>query len=268
MKESGTDKRSSVGVIGLGAMGLPIFINIVGEGFGVTGYDIVPERIDKLVEKGGREGLDPADVARNSEMVLTSLASPEAFQEVFWGRKGLLASDKKGSIVMECSTLALEDKQKAHDDLQDAGMIFLDCPISGGARAAEKDLVVYGSGSADAYRQCLPIVNAFARTNYYLGAVGNGMKMKILANLLVAIHNVSAAEMMVLGKKAGFDPETVLSVMNKSSGRSRMLEVKGARMGESDFLKEANINTLKSGIQKPLKITNRHLLLPELTQIP
>lgn len=136
---------------------------------------------------------------------------------------------------MECSTLAADDKQRAAEDMAKSGMVLLDCPISGGSRAAQKDLVVYGSGHQETYARCLPIVNAFARANYYLGEFGNGTKMKLVANLLVTIHNVSTAEAMVFGMKSGLDPETIFKVMCDSSGRSRMFEVRGPRMVEDNY---------------------------------
>jgi putative dehydrogenase len=187
-------------------------------------------------------------------VILTSLPSLSAFEDVIGGKRGILSSKRKGLIVMECSTLSIEDKRKAHDDMQRTGMILLDCPISGGIRAAEKDLVVYGSGNQDAYERCLPIINGFARANYYLGEFGNGTKMKILANLLVAIHNVSSAEAMVLGMKAGLDPELIYTVMNDSSGRSRMFEVRGPRMVKDDY---ENPSMKVEVFQKDLKIIER-----------
>ncbi|MEI7672672.1 MAG: NAD(P)-dependent oxidoreductase, partial [Deltaproteobacteria bacterium] len=174
-----------------------------------------------------------------------------AFEDVIWGERGILSSRREGLIVMECSTLSVGDKQRAHDDLLAAGMVLLDCPISGGIRAAEKDLVMYGSGKKEAYEKCLPIIDSFARANYYLGEFGNGMKMKILANLLVAIHNVSSAEAMVLGMKAGLDPELIYTVMKDSSGRSRMLEVRGPRMVSDNY---DNPSMKVKVFQKDLKI--------------
>ena len=119
--------------------------------------------------------------------------------------------------------------------MQKSGIILLDCPISGGSRAAQKDLVVYGSGDQRTFESCIPVINGFARANYYLGEFGNGSKMKLVANLLVAIHNVSAAEAMVFGMKAGLDPDIIYKVMCDSSGRSRMFEVRGPRMVKNDY---------------------------------
>jgi putative dehydrogenase len=247
-------KITSVGVIGLGFMGSAISTSIVKEGFHLTGFDIARERIAMLVERGGEAASSSREVAENVEVILTSLPSLAAFEDVIWGAKGILSSKRKGLVVMECSTLSAEDKQKAHDDMQKSGMTLLDCPISGGIRAAEKDLVVYGSGNQEAYERCLPVIHGFARATYYLGAFGNGTKMKILANLLVAIHNVSSAEAMVLGMKAGLDPELIYTVMNDSSGRSRMLEVRGPRMVRDDY---ENPSMKVKVFQKDLKIIQR-----------
>jgi L-threonate 2-dehydrogenase len=244
-------KITSAGVVGLGFMGAAISASIAKEGFHLAGFDIARERMDMLVKRGGKAASSSREVAEHVEVILTSLPSLTAFEDVIWGEKGILSSKRKGLIVMECSTLSFEDKRKAHDDLQKSGMILLDCPISGGIRAAEKDLVVYGSGNQEAYERCLPVINGFARANYYLGEFGNGTKMKILANLLVAIHNVSSAEAMVLGMKAGLDPELIYQVMNDSSGRSRMLEVRGPRMVRNDY---ENPSMKVKVFQKDLKI--------------
>ncbi|MDF1593387.1 MAG: NAD(P)-dependent oxidoreductase [Desulfobacterales bacterium] len=225
----------TVGVIGLGFMGTAISANIVKEGFAVWGYDVLKQRIDILVENGGQAVSSCREVAQKADVLLMFLPSLSAFQEVVWGAEGILSSRREGLIVMECSTLAVADKERACEDMRKAGMILMDCPISGGARAAQKDLVVYGSGPQDSYEKCIPVIEAFARSNYYLGKFGNGSKMKLVANLLVAIHNVSAAEAMVFGMKAGLDPEMIYKVMCDSSGRSRMFEVRAPRMVKNDY---------------------------------
>jgi L-threonate 2-dehydrogenase len=244
-------KITSVGMVGLGFMGSAIAAHIVTAGFRLYGFDIARDRIDVLAAKGGTAASSARAVAQKAQVILTSLPSLAAFEDVVWGKRGILSSKREGLIVMECSTLAVEDKRRAHDDMLAAGITMLDCPISGGIRAAEKDLVLYGSGNGEAYERCLPIVASFARANYYLGEFGNGMKMKILANMLVAIHIVSSAEMMTLGMKAGLDPELIYKVMNDSSGRSRMLEVRGVRMVKDDY---DNPSMKVKIFQKDLKI--------------
>ena len=130
------------------------------------------------------------------------------------GENGLVAAAKDGLIVIECSTFPIAEKQAGHDALKAVGTIMLDCPISGtGAQAVNKDLSVYGSGSEDAFNKCQPVFKGFANYAFYVGEFGNGSKMKFVANHLVHVHNVASAEAMVLGMKAGLDPQTIFDVI-------------------------------------------------------
>jgi len=134
-------------------------------------------------------------------------------------------------VVVETSTLPIEEKEKARDTLKRKGITLLDCPLSGtGAQAKTKDLVVFASGERKAFDLAKNIFPGFSRSHYYLGAFGNGSRMKFVANLLVAIHNVSAAEAFVLGMKAGLPAKTIFEVIENSAGSSRMFQVRGPQM--------------------------------------
>jgi 3-hydroxyisobutyrate dehydrogenase-like beta-hydroxyacid dehydrogenase len=148
----------------------------------------------------------------------------------------LAASAKRGTIVAETSTLPIRVKESARETLARRGVILLDCPLSGtGAQARVKDLLIYVSGDRAAYRRIVPVLEGFTSANYYVGAFGSGSKMKFVANLLVAIHNVAAAEAMVLGMKAGLDPSLVLKVVAGGAGGSRMFQVRGPMMVKGDY---------------------------------
>jgi putative dehydrogenase len=211
-----------VGVIGLGIMGSAMSANLVKAGFEVRGYDIVAARRAALKRAGGIPAKSVS--ALKTEVVVTSLPSAEALHDV-------AEELKTRCIVVETSTLPIEDKLKARDTLKRKGITLLDCPLSGtGAQAKIKDLVVYGSGDRKAFETTKPVLAGFSRSNHYLGAFGNGSKMKFVANLLVAIHNVSAAEAFVLGMKAGLDPKTIFKVAGDGAGTSRMFQVRGPQM--------------------------------------
>ena len=143
----------------------------------------------------------------------------------------------KPRIVVEASTFALDDKLAAEKVLRKAGHTLLDCPVSGtGAQAAVKDLVIYASGDSKAIKKILPVFAGFSRQTHDLGAFGNGSKMKYVANLLVAIHNVAAAEAMVLGMKAGLDPEADFQIRQCAAPvKSRMFEIRGPMMVKDDY---------------------------------
>ena len=240
---------SPVGVIGLGIMGSAMSANLVKAGFEVIGYDTLASRQTALSRSGGRPARSAMDVGKRAPIVITSLPSSDALAAV---SAQLAQSARRGQIVVETSTLPLEVKETARKLLAARGITLLDCPLSGtGAQARTRDLVVFASGEAPAYRKCIPVFEGIARKHFHVGAFGDGSKMKFIANLLVAIHNVAAAEAMVLGMKAGLDPAQVLAVVTSGAGTSRMLEVRGPMMVKGDY-SEA---TMKVEVwQKDMKI--------------
>jgi putative dehydrogenase len=228
--------NKKIGMIGVGIMGSAMSANLIKAGYGVIGYDIDSGQVDALVRKGGSGAGCCREVAEQADVVITSLPSVEALQQVVNAKDGLVSAAKKNLIVIETSTLTLEAKQSAHDSLNAVGMEILDCPLSGtGAQAVKKDIVVYASGNRKACEGCEPIFNGFSRANYYVGEFGMGSKMKFVANLLVTIHNVSAAEALVLGMKAGLDPEIMIKAIGDGGGTSRMFEVRGPLMAAAKY---------------------------------
>ena len=244
--------KQNIGVVGLGIMGSAISANLLKAGYSVTGYDIQPECIKTLESVGGTGVASVREVAEAAEIVISSLPSVTALQNVVSGPDGLLTANKKGLVVIEVSTFPIEAKQEAYGLLEKAGMAMLDCPLSGtGAQAVTKDLAVYASGDRQLCEDCTPVFDGFARANYYIGEFGTGSMMKFVANLLVAVHNVVSAEAFVLGMKAGLDPELIYRVISDGAGTSRMLEVRGPMMTAGAY-DEA---TMKVGVfQKDLDI--------------
>jgi len=226
----------SVGVIGLGIMGGAMSANLVAGGFKVTGYDIEAAARERLAAKGGAIAASPGAVAQAAGIVITSLPSPAALDEVVNGADGLIAAGASDLVVIETSTLTIEDKQRAHDALAGAGVTMLDCPLSGtGAQAITRDLLVYASGDRAAFERCVPVLDGFARGTHYVGDFGSGSRMKYVANLLVAIHNVASAEAMVLGMKAGLDPQVIYDVIADGAGGSRIFQLRGPMMVADDY---------------------------------
>ena len=199
--------EKTIGLIGLGIMGSAMAKNLIKAGIRVVGHDLLREKTNTFVTSGGEAAPSASEVAGASSVIITSLPSAAALHDVAAGAKGVLSGGGEGLIVIETSTLPIAEKVKARDTLMAAGIILLDCPLSGtGAQAVTKDLVVLGSGDRQAIEDCIPVFDGFARAHHYLGAFGNGSKMKFVANHLVNIHNVAAAEAMVLGMKAGLEP--------------------------------------------------------------
>jgi 3-hydroxyisobutyrate dehydrogenase-like beta-hydroxyacid dehydrogenase len=221
------------GIIGVGIMGSAIARNLIAAGLPVIGFDVAPERQKALAAMGGTSARTAAEVASSAEIILTSLPSIAALDET---AAAIRSAARRGTVVAELSTLPIEVKQRSHDALAASDITLLDCPLSGtGAQAVTRDLVVFASGERQAVERCAPVFAGFARLTHYLGGFGNGSKMKFVANLLVAIHNVATAEAMVLGLKAGLAAEDIVKVIASGAGNSRVFELRAPLMAKNSY---------------------------------
>lgn len=222
-----------VAMIGLGIMGGAIARNLIAADHTVAGFDTDPAKPAALRQSDVIACGSVAEAIRGAELVLTSLPTVEALDAT---AAALAAARQPGTIVAELSTMPLDAKQGAHDRLAAAGMPLLDCPLSGtGAQAVTRDLALYGSGDEAAFGRARPVFDGFARVSHYLGAFGNGSRMKFVANLLVSVHNVAAAEAIVLGVKSGLDPQRILEVIGSGAGTSKIFELRGPMMAKGVY---------------------------------
>ncbi len=229
-------KTPVVGQVGLGIMGGSFARHLLEAKFGVIGFDPDKKAQAALIRRGGDAAASAAVVAGECNVIITSLPSIKACEAAFFGKDGIAAGARKGCIVIEASTMPIEVKQDIRERCAAHGIIVLDCPISGtGAQAAAKDISVYASGDANAVKRCAAIFKGFARSMHYCGEFGNGSKLKFIANLLVTIHNLSAAEAMVMGLKSGLDLNLVYKVVKDGAGTSRMFEVRGPMMIKNNY---------------------------------
>ncbi|HEX5958442.1 MAG TPA: NAD(P)-dependent oxidoreductase [Hyphomicrobiaceae bacterium] len=226
------DKR--IGIIGLGIMGGAFARNLVGAGWSVVGYDTAAERTAAAKAAGVEIAHSAAAVADAVPDIILSLPTPRAVLDT---AEMIARGGAMGRTVIEASTLSLADKAAFKDILDAAGHTALDCPMSGtGAQAEVKDLVVLASGDSAAILRMQPAFLGFARKVYDLGPYGNGSKMKFIANHLVAIHNVAAAEAMVLARKAGLDLHQTVEVIGSGAGTSRVFELRAPMMADGHYL--------------------------------
>jgi 3-hydroxyisobutyrate dehydrogenase-like beta-hydroxyacid dehydrogenase len=211
--------------------------HLLAAGYNVVGYDVAPVAIRALTRAGGRTARSCAEVAARARILITSLPSPAAMEDAYFGKHGIADGARPGTIVIEASTMTLELKESLRRRLARKRVILLDCPISGtGAQAAAKDIAVYASGERRAFNRCRRVFDGFARSTYYCGEFGIGSKLKFVANLLVTIHNLSTAEAMVVGEKAGVDLGLLYRVISDGAGASRMFQVRGPLMVRGRYL--------------------------------
>jgi L-threonate 2-dehydrogenase len=225
--------KGTVGVVGLGIMGGSFARNLVSAGWRVIGHDIDPKARKAATKAGVELAKDIADLAAKAPVIMTSLPHPDALRDTV---AAIVAAKVKPRVIAEASTFKLDDKLRAERALSKAGHTMLDCPISGtGAQARVKDIVVYASGDTRAIRKLKPLFAGFSRGVHDLGAFGNSSRMKYVANLLVAIHNVATAEAMVLGMKAGLDPKAIFETIKTGAGNSRVFELRGPMMVKDNY---------------------------------
>lgn len=200
-----------IGVVGLGIMGGMMAEALCAAGYKVVGYDPAAPARKRLQKAGGRALASATAVAAEADVMITSLAKASVLEEVV-AKICAAKRDKKRAplVVIETSTLTLDDKQRAQQALAKAGMQTLDCPISGTAvRMKEGGWTIYASGASAAFKRARPVLEVFTKNVQYVGAYGNGTKMKYIANHMVAIYNVAVGESMTFARKMGLDARAV-----------------------------------------------------------
>lgn len=237
MSEANVASRPVVGIVGLGIMGSAYARHLLAAGYQVVGYDVAEEAGAALSKAGGRAVGSPCEVAEAAEVVLVALASVAALDDACLDPgSGLIAGISPNAVVAEMGTLPLEAKEQIRTALGAAGAMVLDCPVSGtGAQADKGDLAIYASGDQAAAERIRPVFDAFARDVRYVGPFGAGIKLKYIANLLVTIHNLAAAEAMLMAEQAGLDLQMVYDAVSSGAGSSRMFEVRGPMMVRDEY---------------------------------
>jgi len=213
----------NIGLIGLGAMGGAYAKHLLKNNFKCFGIDLDKNNILKFIQLGGQE-ITYDELFNKVEIVLTSLPSLNAYRDVLNNLKRLGKNNPK-KIILDMNTISIDDKNMFKNEIIGLNIDMLDSPVSGtGAQAWEADLTVFASGSKELIDKCMNIFKAFSKEVINVGSFGNGMKFKILANLLVTIHNTAAAEALRLGELAGLDQDMIFKVLGNSAATSVMLQ--------------------------------------------
>jgi putative dehydrogenase len=230
------ESQNTVGMLGLGIMGSAIARNLINAGQAVVGFDPDATRRQEAISFGVSMCENSAEVAQQCEIVLLSLPDASALDDSVSSIVEQSELHHAGRILVELSTLDLDSKTRNRDRLADVGIGLLDSPISGtGAQALTGDIAIYASGDKAMYERCVPVFERFARNSYFLGEFGQGIKMKFVANLLVAIHNVATAEALVFGTSCGLDPDVLCEVIGAGAGSSRIFELRSSLMASGKY---------------------------------
>jgi L-threonate 2-dehydrogenase len=218
-----------VGVIGLGKMGMPIARNLMERGFVVTGYR--RHGSPELAAAGGTVAGSAADVAACADVLLSIVPDAAAVREVICGPAGTLAALRPGTVHIEMSTIGIADKSRLRDAVRAKGGDLLDCPISGSpGMVAPRLATTFASGEQASVEAVRPVLDAISGPWVYTGAFGTGARLKYIANLLLAVHTVAAAEALALARRSGLDLDLVLRTLDGSIAESAIWKQRGPVM--------------------------------------
>lgn len=214
-----------VGFIGVGNMGNPMAANLQKAGHALQVYDIKREAAQNLLDAGATWVNSPKEAATGVDYVFLSLPMPADVERVVLSEDGVLAAMKSGGIIIDMSTNSPTVVRSLAEKTKAKGVTFIDAPVSGGVRGARNaTLAIMAGGDKAAYDKCEPLLKAMGANVFYCGDIGAGNVVKLVNNMLAFIHMMGAAEAVVLGKKAGVDPNVLWQAVKASSGGSFVWE--------------------------------------------
>lgn len=224
----------TVGVIGLGKMGMPIATNLIERGFAVVGYR--RHRTDELAKAGGSDVGSPAEVARQSDALLSIVPDASAVEELVCGPDGTLRGLRPGTVHIEMSTIDIARKRTVRNAVRAAGGDLLDCPISGSPGMVLPRLATtFASGDPSSIESARPVLDAISGPWVSTGEFGSGAQLKYIANLLIAVHTVAAAEAIALARRVGLDLDLVQRTLDSSIAASAILKQRGPLMHQRRY---------------------------------
>src|SRR6478672_5054299 len=215
-----------IAFIGLGDIGEPMASHLAREPFELVVWNRTASKAVAFAERHNVVvAATPADAVRNAWVVITCLPSSAEVEAVLHGEHGILASIRKGAVLIDCTSGDPPTSRSIAAELGGRGVEFIDAPVSGGTTAARSGtLTVMWGGEVTVFERVRPVIEAFGKKIVHAGRVGAGDALKAVNNALLAVHILSAAEGLAVLVKAGVDPKVALEVINASSGRSNSSE--------------------------------------------
>ena len=224
-----------VGIVGLGLLGSAVAVRLRAAGRDVVGHDVVAERQRALEAIGGRAAASAAEVAETADPICIVLPSLAAVEDVVLGARGLAAA-ARGRTIVQMSTISPALTERLARECAARGVGFLDCPISGtSAMVARGDGIIFVGGDHAVYERWRPMLETILPRAIHVGVAGQAMVLKLVANLLVAVHSAAAAEALSMVERASLDVPQALELLGSSAATSRMLEVRGPLIAKRDF---------------------------------
>jgi 2-hydroxy-3-oxopropionate reductase len=235
-----------IGFIGLGIMGKPMARNLVKAGFELVVHSRSRGPVDELVAESPQSVtavINPREVAEQASIVVTMLPDSPDVRAVVFGEDGLLEAMDEGSLLIDMSTIAPATAVEVNEALMEKGASAVDAPVSGGEPGAiNAALSIMAGGTEADFARAMPLFQAMGKTIVHVGAAGAGQVVKACNQIVVAINYAAVSEALVLGSKAGVDPNLIVQVLNGGLAASRVMEMRGPNMIAHNFQPGFRIN--------------------------
>ena len=217
------NRDEQIGFIGVGNIGNPMARQMIAAGHSLVVFDLRGETMENLLELGADAGQSAADVASRCSVVFTSLPGPVEVDAGVAGAEGILSGASVGDIHVDLSSNSITAVQRLAALEAEHGVTYIDAPVTGGVTGAEAGtLTVLGSGDEDAFERVRPLLDAIGANVFHLGEAGTGCLFKLINNVIILCGNQIVQEAMVLGVKAGLDPENLLEKLRLGTARPYM----------------------------------------------
>ena len=225
-----------IGFIGLGVMGKPMALNLLKAGHKLLVSDINPEPVKLLIDNGAEDGFSPAFIGENCRIIFTMLPNSPHVEKVVTGTKGILSTAKKGTVIVDMSSISPISAKKIYEKAKAKEIDFIDAPVSGGEpKAIDGTLSIMAGGDADVFEKVKDLLLIMGGSAILIGESGSGNICKLANQIMVALHLASVGEAMVFAEKAGVDSEKVFQAIRGGLAGSTVLDAKMPLILERNF---------------------------------
>lgn len=246
----------NIGFIGLGIMGMPMAKNLLMAGYSLTVYDKIVAT-DALLSLGAKAGASSKEVAARSDVVITMLPNSPHVKEAVMGADGVLAGAKKGTILVDMSSIAPAISQEICAEAKERGVVTLDAPVSGGEpRAIDGTLSIMVGGDEAAFSSVKPILDKLGSTVIRVGGIGAGNVTKLANQIIVALNIAAVSEALTLATKAGVNPESVFEAIKGGLAGSKVMDAKVPMILDGNFKPGFRIELHIKDLQNALDIAH------------
>lgn len=251
-----------VGFIGLGIMGKPMAFNLLRAGYEIVVYNRTRSKMEELIKAGAKAADSPRHVAEAAQVIITMLPDSPDVEEVVLGKSGVAEGTKKGSILIDMSSISPIVSKKIADELQKKGVEMLDAPVSGGEQGAkDATLAIMVGGDESTYEKCLPILRSMGRSVVRVGSNGAGQTAKLANQIIVASNIEALGEAFTLATKAGLDPQVLLEAIRGGLAGSNVMNTKIPNILDRNFKPGFKIRLHQKDLKNSLE-TARELGVP------